>query len=175
MIRVVDFEIQGSGFLKSIRSQQPNFQYADMAKNTANFVLVRSQVHDGQSVSENISKSDFESDQYLKPVLDDDAVIIGLFDLPDVVPENNTSAAAQDGTVVDDLLKRNNDLQEELQRVTAQFEAYRATVSETLDQRWGSVEAAEAEAANKGKEIAPKKPEDASHYYWESYAGNGTS
>ncbi|KAI0162620.1 S-adenosyl-L-methionine-dependent methyltransferase [Pestalotiopsis sp. NC0098] len=133
---------------------------------------IRSQVHDGQSVSENIAKSDFESDQYLKPVLDDDAVIIGLFDLPDVVPENNTSAAAQDGTVVDDLLKRNNDLQEELQRVTAQFEAYRATVSETLDQRWGSVEAAEAEAASKGKEIAPKKPEDASHYYWESYAGN---
>lgn len=135
---------------------------------------IRSQVHDGQTVSENISTSEIESDQYLKPVLDDDAVIIGLFDLPDIVPEA-TPVQTQDGTAVDDLLKRNTELQEELQRITAQFERYRATVSETLDQRWGSVEAAEAEAAAAkaaGKGPVPKKPEDTSKYYWESYAGN---
>lgn len=128
-------------------------------------------------MSENISTSEIESDQYLKPVLDDDAVIIGLFDLPDIVPEA-TPVQTQDGTAVDDLLKRNTELQEELQRITAQFERYRATVSETLDQRWGSVEAAEAEAAAAkaaGKGPVPKKPEDTSKYYWESYAGNGTS
>jgi type I protein arginine methyltransferase len=131
-------------------------------------------------VSEDVSKSDIAPDKYLKPVLDDDAVIIGLFDLPDIVPESSSSAQGQDASLVDDLLKRNTQLQEELQRVTAQFERYRATVSETLDQRWGDVEVAEAEAAaakesGKGKELeGPKKPEDASKYYWESYAGNGT-
>ncbi|KAK9426340.1 putative Methyltransferase domain-containing protein [Seiridium unicorne] len=139
---------------------------------------IRSRVHEGHTVSENIAKSDIESDQYLKPVLDDDAVIIGLFDLPDVVPEAASSAQGQDASLVDDLVKRNTELQEELLRVTAQFERYRATVSDTLDQRWGDVDAAEAEAAaakalGKGKEIAgPKKPDDASKYYWESYAGN---
>lgn len=82
---------------------------------------------------------------------------------------------------MDDLLRRNTELQEELQRVTAQFESYRATVSDTLDQRWGDADAAEAEAAaarasGKGKGlVGAKKPEDASHYYWESYAGNGMS
>lgn len=115
----------------------------------------------------------------MKPVLDDDAVIIGLFDLPDVVPEGTPSAHGQDASVMDDLLKRNTELQEELHRVTAQFEQYRATVSETLDKRWGDVDAAEAETATAealGKSKAPfgaKKPEDASKYYWESYAGNG--
>ncbi|KAH8203251.1 hypothetical protein TruAng_002549 [Truncatella angustata] len=135
---------------------------------------IRSRVHEGQAVTEDISKSDIESDQYLKPVLDDDAVIIGIFDLPDVVPEAAPSSAqAQDASVVDDLLKRNTELQENLLRVTAQFESYRATVSETLDQRWGDADAAEAEAKTAGKEVAGrKKPEDASHYYWESYAGN---
>lgn len=140
---------------------------------------VRSRVHDGQTVSEDLAKSDIDSDQYLKPVLDDDAVIIGLFDLPDIVPEGTPSAQGQDSSRVDDLLKRNTELQEELQRVTAQFELYRATVSDTLDQRWGDVDAAEAEAkaaeaSGKGKGLSGvKKPEDASHYYWESYAANG--
>lgn len=124
-------------------------------------------------VAEDISKSDIDQDQYLKPVLDDDAAIIGLFDLPDIVPENaSSSAPGQDSSVVDDLVKRNTDLQEEIARVTAQFELYRATVSETLDQRWGDVDAAEAEAKAAGKKAA-EKPEDASKYYWESYAANG--
>jgi protein arginine N-methyltransferase 3 len=109
--------------------------------------------------------------------LDDDAAIIGLFDLPEIEPENASLAPGQDSSVVDDLLKRNTDLQEEIARVTAQFELYRATVSETLDQRWGDVDAAEAEAkaVGKGPGRAGEKPEDASKYYWESYATNGES
>lgn len=100
---------------------------------------------------------------------------MGLFDLPDITPEAaSVLTEGQDASVVNDLLKRNTELQEELVRVTAQFDRYRATVSETLDNRWGDADAAEAEAASKGKGLTgPKKPEDTSHYYWESYAGNG--
>lgn len=124
---------------------------------------------------QDITKSMIEDDQYLKPVLEDDAVIIGLFDLPELEPEHAPAPGAE-SSAVDDLLKRNADLQEEISRITAQFESYRATVSETLDQRWG--DAAEAEAAapkDKAVTVAAgqKKPEDASKYYWESYATNG--
>lgn len=124
-------------------------------------------------MAQDIPRSDFEDDRFLKPVLEDDAVIIGLFDLPDIVPEKAASPPSGDGAPsVEDVLKRNAELQEEIARVTAQFESYRATVSETLDQRWGDVDAAEADA----REYAAKfkgTPEDTSKYYWESYAGNG--
>jgi type I protein arginine methyltransferase len=124
--------------------------------------------------------SDIDKDEYLKPVLEDDAVIIGLFDLPDLSPLSDSSAAAGAGAGVtgstsqhnaEELVQRNKALEEQLSQLTAQFEAYRATVSETLDKRWGDVDAAEAEvAAGKGK--GPERPVDASKYYWESYAGN---
>ncbi|KAH8677705.1 S-adenosyl-L-methionine-dependent methyltransferase [Xylariales sp. PMI_506] len=130
---------------------------------------IRQRVHDGQPVTEEISKSDIDQDRYLKPVLEDDAVIIGLFDLPDVIPESAPVAEGENASVVQDLLKRNTDLEQELARLTAQFERYRATVSETLDQRWGDVDAAEAESKSTTK---VEKPADASKYYWESYAGN---
>lgn len=135
--------------------------------------IVRHRTHDGVAVADDVSKSDFDRDEYLKPVLEDDAVIMGLFDLPDVVPEK--AAPGEGAATVDDLLKRNVELQEELARVTAQFESYRVTVAETLDQRWGDVDAAEAEAKAAADEKAKgKAPEDSSKYYWESYAGNGT-
>ncbi|KAK6825040.1 ribosomal protein arginine N-methytransferase rmt3 [Apiospora arundinis] len=136
---------------------------------------IRQRVHEGLPVSEqDITKAIIEDDQYLKPVLEDDAVIIGLFDLPELEPEHASGSGAE-SSAVDDLLKRNADLQEEISRITAQFESYRATVSETLDQRWG--DAAEAEAAaskDNAMTVAAgkKKPEDASKYYWESYATN---
>ncbi|KAI0137458.1 HNRNP arginine N-methyltransferase [Xylariales sp. AK1849] len=135
---------------------------------------IRHRVHEGLPVSEDISRSDIDQDQYLKPVLDDDAVLIGLDDLPDVDPEGIPAAQGQDASLVDDLLKRNTELQQEIARVTAQFDQYRVTVSETLDRRWGDVDAAEAEAkaTGIGKGKAGDKPEDASKYYWESYAGN---
>lgn len=132
---------------------------------------IRQRAHEGLPVTEDISKSDIDDDQYLKPVLDDDAVIIGIFDLPDVVPENAPSSQGQDATLVDDLLKRNAELQADLAQVTAQFERYRITVSETLDQRWGDVDQAEA-GSSASSSSKGKKPEDASKYYWESYAGN---
>ncbi|KAK8086845.1 hypothetical protein PG994_001819 [Apiospora phragmitis] len=136
---------------------------------------IRQRVHEGLPVSEqDITKALIEDDQYLKPVLEDDAVIIGLFDLPELEPEQAPASGAE-SSAVDDLLKRNADLQEEISRITAQFESYRATVSETLDQRWGDAAEAEA-AASKDKALTvaagKKKPEDASKYYWESYATN---
>lgn len=137
--------------------------------------IVRQRVHEGLPVTEDIAWSAIDQEQYLKPVLDDDAVILALDDLPELAP-----AAAQGGgnaVLVDDLLKRNSDLQEELERVKAQFDSYRAAVSQTLDERWGDADQAEAEsaaaAAKAGKGKGVEKKVDESQYYWDSYAGVG--
>ncbi|KAI2468446.1 S-adenosyl-L-methionine-dependent methyltransferase [Annulohypoxylon bovei var. microspora] len=125
--------------------------------------FIRQRVHEGLPVTEDITLSSIDQEQYLKPVLDDDAVILALDELPELAPAG--TAAAPGG---DDLLKCNADLQEELARVKAQFDSYRAAVQQTLDERWGDVDQAEAEAA-KGKAVVEKK--DNSQSYWESYAG----
>ncbi|KAI1099092.1 S-adenosyl-L-methionine-dependent methyltransferase [Jackrogersella minutella] len=139
--------------------------------------FIRQRVHEGLPVTEDISWSDIDQEQYLRPVLDDDAVILGLFDLPELKPAEtqggNSNGGGGDGdnaALVDDLLRRNGDLQEELARVKAQFDGYRVTVQQTLDERWGDVDQAEAESAkaSKQKDVAKK---DDSQYYWESYAG----
>ncbi|RYO92401.1 hypothetical protein DL766_000371 [Monosporascus sp. MC13-8B] len=146
--------------------------------------FIRQRVHEGLPVTEDISLANIDSEQYLKPVLDDDAVILGLFDLPEVTAaaaaaaENKDALAAKaaaetsgdNATLVDDLLKRNAELQEELARVTAKFDNYRVAVQQTLDQRWGDDADAENEAA-KSKGKGKEKAEDESKYYWDSYAG----
>lgn len=136
--------------------------------------LVRQRVHEGLPVSENISLADIDDDAYLKPVLDDDAVIIGLFDLPDLpVPDAILSAQSGDTTaLVNDLLKRNSELQEQLASVMLQHENYRAAVSKTLDERWGESGADDSTDKGKAKDGVEEK-EDESKYYWESYAGVG--
>ncbi|KAI0025860.1 S-adenosyl-L-methionine-dependent methyltransferase [Xylariomycetidae sp. FL0641] len=137
---------------------------------------VRQRVHEGLSVSQDISASEIADDAYLKPVLDDDAVIIGLFDLPELTPGGAAAGPgatpADNGELVNDLLKRNNELQEEIARVTAQFETYRGAVAKTLDERWGEADGAGESSASsaKGKE-AVKMPKDEHQYYWDSYAG----
>src|SRR5882757_9655525 len=56
------------------------FDFYDSVK-LVNFI--RSQVHNGQPVSSDISGEDFADEKFLKPVLEDDALIIKLDDLPD--------------------------------------------------------------------------------------------
>ncbi|KAI1084362.1 S-adenosyl-L-methionine-dependent methyltransferase [Whalleya microplaca] len=133
--------------------------------------FIRQRVHEGLPVSENISSSDIDDDQYLKPVLDDDAVILSLFDLPELQQSAGPAQGGDNATLVDDLLKRNSELQGELARVTEQFESYRAAVKQTLDERWGDADQAEAEASKAAKGKGVEKKEDASKSYWESYAG----
>ena len=138
-----------------------------------------------------ITAADIADDRYLKPVLDDDAVILGLFDLPEVVAADSPAAAgATAGTGgigegkadVEGLLRGNAELRDELARVTAQFENYRAAVQRTLDQRWGvdgfddEDRAADVagvvrrEIKSIGKDA---NPDDESKHYWESYSGVG--
>ncbi|KAI2626812.1 S-adenosyl-L-methionine-dependent methyltransferase [Xylaria nigripes] len=143
---------------------------------------IRHRVHEGLPVSEDISLADINDDAYLKPILDDDAAIIGLFDLPELdpeVPPESSVGGDDNAALVNDLLKRNAELQEQLSNVMIQYESYRADVSKTLDNRWGEAGADDSDkkaessvVAGKGKaRDGEEEPEDESKYYWESYAG----
>ena len=131
---------------------------------------IRSRVHSGLKVSPDITKESFEDEKYLKPVLEDDALLFSLDELPDITNGVQSVGVEGEGTgVLRDsgaLVARVSELEEELRRVQLQFENYRATVSDTLDERWktgllGSTGPAEQE-----------KRDDDSHYFT-SYSYNG--
>lgn len=143
-------------------------------------MAVRQQVHEGATLPNEISSTDIADDRYLKPVLDDDALILCLDDLPrsseDASPRrfDNSDHAIQDSAPdSSSLLIENSQLREKLELLSKQFQSYREAVQETLDQRWGEDEA-EGTHAQQTDKIQVKKQRDDSDYYFESYAHNGT-
>lgn len=90
------------------------------------------------------SRSVFEDDHYLLPVVEDDAL---LFNLDEVIqsPETTTEIAGHDGLKnhipeEDITLKRIAELEGELRRLHQQFKSYRKVVDETLESRWANEE-----------------------------------
>ncbi|KAI1435581.1 S-adenosyl-L-methionine-dependent methyltransferase [Xylaria sp. CBS 124048] len=136
--------------------------------------FIRHRVHEGLPVTEDIALVDIDKDVYLKPVLDDDAVIIGLHDLPEleILDPTLTDASERGEAVIADLLQRNRMLQERLESVLAQYNGYREDVSKTLDKRWGEVGGPDDHAGgDKAQDGADESGEDSSKYYYDSYAG----
>lgn len=134
-----------------------------------------------------LSRAVFEDDKYLKPVLDDDALLIGLDDVIGETSEGiSTSKGHEDGAVtngkVDGTFSRIAELEGELQKLQSQFLEYRETVKKTLDDRWNDSEDTLLPTANgvgsymvaDGGPGIPVKRDDDSHYFT-SYSYNGTS
>lgn len=134
-------------------------------------------MHEGLALPEDISLADIEDDRYLKPVLDDDALIMCLDDLPE--PSAPVGEAKQSEVSPEDLIKRNSELQAELEALAKQFNNYRLAVQQTLDTRWGEDDAdapsKAPSAASKAQESsdAAKSGNDYSESYFASYARNG--
>lgn len=105
----------------------------------------------------------------MKPVIEDDALIMALteLDLDDETSEH-PQQAPQGGA------SREAQLEEELAQLQSQFAKYRNAVEQTLDQRWGE----DTPVPTQGEK--PRDPDDKgvrkdeSQYYWESYASNGS-
>lgn len=125
--------------------------------------FIRSQVQDGKAVTSKISREDIEDEKFLKPSLEDDALLFSLDELPDVVAQESSQDPGQ-------LVARVSELEEELRRIQSQFDNYRATVTETLDERWNDKSATKSGSSeNNTKE---EKRDDDSHYFT-SYSYNG--
>jgi hypothetical protein len=120
--------------------------------------FVRSHAKEKKALPQEISLKDLEDDRYLKPVLENDAL---LFTLDEILEESEQSGA-EVGSSPDALSARNKDLEAELESLRSQFANYRLAVEQTLDRRWG---VDDEEPAPKAP--APKRGGD---YYFESYA-----
>ena len=138
---------------------------------------IRSEVKNGNQRPDVSSKASFEDDKFLRPVVEDDALLYSLDDLEDEdgkqkkgPPETaKASEAAESSAVI-----RVIELQEQLQRLQEQFAEYRLAVSKTLDNRWNKEEAISM-SANRGLSqpngVAAVRDDD-SHYFT-SYSYNG--
>lgn len=157
--------------------------------------LVRRSVKEGAALPEEITATHLADEGLLKPVLEDDALIFCLDELPAPPPPQGPGAGAvgEEGKEaegkpqVDELLRKNARLQAELEQLAKQFANYRLAVEQTLDKRWGVDEesdkggssSAQAAAAGAAGVSAPEdgkvgeKGKDDSAYYFESYAHNG--
>ncbi|OAA46258.1 hypothetical protein NOR_03011 [Metarhizium rileyi] len=125
---------------------------------------VRSQVKSGIALPSEIFYEDIEDDRFLKPVLENDAVI---FSLDEVLGPTSDTGAETSSTVHEldsDLQKKNKYLEAELSSIRESFANYRLAVEQTLNRRWG-VNDVPVPSAN-------TKEKDSSAYYFESYAAH---
>lgn len=122
---------------------------------------VRDHVKQGLSLPAEISLGDFEDERFLRPVLENDALIFSLDEILETIQGSGADTETKDASV-DSLSARNRELEEELEKVRGQFANYRLAVEQTLDRRWGD----EADAV-------PAQKKDDSAYYFESYAAHG--
>jgi hypothetical protein len=141
----------GYNFVEDVQKLQLDFHGAVKLVN-----FVRDHVQNGLPLPKDISAKDLEDEKYLRPVLENDALI---FSLDEVLETINTDQD-KDGN----LAARNKELEEELEKLRDQFASYRLTVQETLDKRWGD-----------DTETTPTEKKDDSAYYFESYAAHGIS
>lgn len=124
--------------------------------------FIRACTHEKKSLPQVISIHDFSDDKYLKPVLENDALLFSLDEILLEGPGNTENASPEQKPSPE---TRQKELEAELAAVNERFASYRMAVEETLDKRWGD----ENEAGKLGNE----KKKDSSDYYFESYAYNG--
>lgn len=125
--------------------------------------FIRSNVKAGQPVlPSDISVDDFADEKYLKPVLENDALLFTLDEILEEQEYHETGAAQASG---DALAIKNKELEAELEALHSQFANYRLAVEQTLDKRWGD----ESEPGP----LAGSEKKDNSNYYFESYAEHG--
>ncbi|KAK1999540.1 methyltransferase domain-containing protein [Colletotrichum falcatum] len=129
--------------------------------------FVRQCIHDGAALPAAISAEDIDDDRFMKPVIEDDALIMALteLDLGDESPDAIQQAAQQSSS-------REAQLAEELEKLKLQFASYRAAVEQTLDQRWGDDTVVTTQGDRSRDVNTMETRKDESQYYWESYAAN---
>ncbi|KAJ5989189.1 hypothetical protein N7481_004399 [Penicillium waksmanii] len=122
---------------------------------------VRTQVKAGNKTPDVSSKSQFEDDAYLKPVLEDDALLYSLDDIAEEQASDEASGGDADRRVLE--------LQEELERLQTQFSEYRTAVQQSLeDQLTKEDEKLQPDAAKRSTD----KTEEVDADYFSSYSYN---
>lgn len=124
------------------------------------------------------SRSLFEDDQYLLPVLEDDALLFNLDEAiqsPETAIGNAVHEELQDQVPErDNTLKRVAELEGELQRLQQQFKSYREVVDETLESRWTNEPVDVEISKHKAHKVeSAHEPSNNESGYFTSYSYNG--
>ncbi|KAL4980698.1 S-adenosyl-L-methionine-dependent methyltransferase [Aspergillus desertorum] len=125
---------------------------------------IRSSVKNGCMTPDVSSKDKFQDEIYLKPVLEDDALLYSLDDIEDKESGEAAGETQAERQVVE--------LQEELERLRIQFSEYRLAVQRSLEERLTK----EEEFASSPGQLAghtSTKAEEVDSDYFTSYAYNG--
>lgn len=126
---------------------------------------VRSQVNAGNLNPDVSSKAKFEDEIYLKPVLEDDAL---LYSLDDVL-EDDQSPDGPGG----DAERRVLELQEDLERLQTQFSEYRIAVQKSMEEQLSKEDEDLSSSASTGPVKTTSRIEAAESDYFSSYSYNG--
>ncbi|KAF4276106.1 hypothetical protein CNMCM8812_005315 [Aspergillus fumigatus] len=124
---------------------------------------VRSQVKAGNTTPDVSSKDRFEDDAYLKPVLEDDAL---LYSLDDIEDEHSATAGTTEAE------RRVIELQEDLERLQSQFTEYRMAVQKSMEEQLSmdDEKLRSSPSGPSGKKMS--KVEEADADYFVSYSYN---
>ena len=126
---------------------------------------IRAQVKARNTTPDVSSKEKFDDETYLKPVLEDDALLYSLGDIED---EDALDTAGDS-----DAERRVIELQEDLERLQSQFSEYRLAVQRSMEEQL-SEEDSKLSASSPGPSTkAANKVEDAESDYFSSYSYNG--
>ena len=131
---------------------------------------IRAEAAKGNSKPSVASKDVFDSDDYLKPVLQDDAVLFCLDDVVEFGSGDEPTGMNSKEKSTTDPSARIRELEEQLQKMQEQFAEYRQAVGKTLDERWADRAGPSAEAST-SSDAEPKRDDDT--HYFDSYSYNG--
>lgn len=132
--------------------------------------FIRHRVQEGRPLPAEITQGDIDDDAYLKPVLENDAVI---FSLDEVLKFDQLSGGPQAQPSDDQvtiLQARNRELEAELELVRNSFANYRLAAQQALDRRWSEDD---TELGSVADPSANKTEKNGSDSYFESYAERG--
>ncbi|POS86482.1 hypothetical protein EPUL_004069 [Erysiphe pulchra] len=133
--------------------------------------FIRAEAQKGRIISSSLSKADFEDDLYLKPFLENDAVLYSLDELPEISSQRHDPASSVKEIIElqdSNLVIRVSELEEKLKRVNGQFDSYRTSVTRILDERLQAMPSCEASVSN----TKNKDESDHDSHYFSSYAYN---
>ena len=116
------------------------------------------------------SRSLFEDDKYLQPVLEDDALLFCLDDLLDGEAQDDQL----DGENLSPTDKRIAELEQSLATLHLQYSEYKSAVEQTLDERWEDPKAGPSKTTSLSNGDAQQSTaEEIDKGYFDSYSYNG--
>lgn len=123
---------------------------------------VRTQVKSGNKTPDVSTKAQFDDDAYLKPVLEDDALLYSLDDLADDQGEDAAPGTEAERQVLE--------LQEDLERLQTQFSEYRLAVQKSMEDQLSKEE---KKLDNAPSAQTTDRMQEAEDGYFVSYSYNG--